>query len=77
MAFNEDTFWKMKVAVYSKRDLFQTFTSMNIAGDHHNRFIHFLYYCKYGVLIFGDVRTGPADESKRTKRVQGWSRKIM
>ena len=26
---------------------------------------------------FGDDRTGPADESKRTKRVQGWSRQIM
>ena len=26
---------------------------------------------------FGDDGTGPADESKRTKRVQGWSRQIM
>ena len=26
--------------VYSKRDLFKTLTSMNIAGDHHNRIIH-------------------------------------
>ena len=43
-----------------------------------NRMIlHFLYYCKYGVLAVGDDRTGPADESKRTKRVQGWSRQIM
>ena len=25
------------------------------------------------VLIFGDDRTGPADECKRIKRVQGWS----
>ena len=39
--------------------------------------LHFLYYCKYGVLVFGDDWTGPADESKRTKRVQGWSRQIM
>ena len=42
-----------------------------------NRMIHFSYYCKYGVLVFGDDGTGPADESKRTKRVQGWSRQIM
>ena len=39
--------------------------------------LHFSYYCKYGVLAFGDDRTGPADESKRTKRVQGWSHQIM
>ena len=39
--------------------------------------LHFSYYCKYGVLAFGDDGTGPADESKRTKRVQGWSRQIM
>ena len=26
--------------VYSKRDLFETLTSMNIARDHHNRIIH-------------------------------------
>ena len=26
--------------VYSERDLFKTLTSMNIAGDHHNRMIH-------------------------------------
>ena len=26
--------------VYTKRDLFKTLTSMNIAGDHHNRIIH-------------------------------------
>ena len=25
---------------YSKRDLFKTLTSMNIARDHHNRIIH-------------------------------------
>ena len=29
------------------------------------------------VLVFGDDGTGPADESKRTKRVQGWFRQIM
>ena len=39
--------------------------------------LHFSYYCKYGVLVFDDDGTGPADESKRTKRVQGWSRQIM
>ena len=38
-----------------------------------NRMIHFLYYCKYGVLVFDDG-TGPADEFKKTKRVQGWPR---
>ena len=27
--------------------------------------------------IIYDDGTGPADESKRTKRVQGWSRQIM
>ena len=42
-----------------------------------NRTIHFSYNCKYGVFVFGDDGTGPADESKRTKRVQGWSRQIM
>ena len=39
--------------------------------------LYFLYYCKYRVLAFGDDGTGPADEFKRTKRVQGWSRRIM
>ena len=39
--------------------------------------LHFLYYCKYGVLTFGDDGTGPADESKRIKHVQGWSCQIM
>ena len=35
-----------------------------------NRMIqHISYYCKYGVLVFGDDGTGPADESKRTKHV--------
>ena len=43
-----------------------------------NRMIlNFSYYCKYGVLVFGDDGTGPANESKRTKRVLGWSRLIM
>ena len=42
-----------------------------------NRVIHFSFYCKYGVLVFGDDGTGPADESKRTKRVQGWYHQIM
>ena len=42
-----------------------------------NRMKHFSYYCKYGVLVFGDDGTGPADESKRAKRIQGWSRQIM
>ena len=39
--------------------------------------LYFSYYCKYGVWAFGDDGTGSADESKRTKRVQGWSRQIM
>ena len=43
-----------------------------------NRMIpHFSYYCKYGILVFGDDGTGPADASKMTKRVEGWSRQIM
>ena len=42
-----------------------------------NKMIHFSYYCKYGVLVFDDDGTGPADESKRMKRVQGWSLQIM
>ena len=37
----------------------------------------FLYYSKYGILVFDDDETGSADGSKRTKRVQGWSRQIM
>ena len=32
---------------------------------------------KYGVLAFGNDGTGPADKSKKTKRVQGWSPQIM
>ena len=39
--------------------------------------LHSLYYCKYRVLIFGEDGTGPADESKRTKPVQGWSHHII
>ena len=43
-----------------------------------NRMIlHFSYNCKYGVLVFGDDGTSPADESKRTKHVQEWSGQIM
>ena len=37
----------------------------------------FSYHYKHGVLAFGNDGTGPVDESKRTKRVQGWSRQIM
>ena len=40
-------------------------------------FSYFSYYCKYGILVFDHDGTGPADESKRTKRVQGWSRQIV
>ena len=39
--------------------------------------LHFSYYCKYGGLAFDDDGTGPAVDSKKTKRVQGWSRQIM
>ena len=39
--------------------------------------LHFSYYCEYGILAFGDDGTGPTDESKRTKRVQGWSHQII
>ena len=43
-----------------------------------NRMIlNFSYYCKCGALVFGDDERGFADESKRTKLVQGWSRQIM
>ena len=42
-----------------------------------NRMILNFSYFKYWVLVFGDDGTGPADESKRTKRVQGWSRQFM
>ena len=44
----------------------------------YNRMIqHFSYYCKYGILVFVDDGAEPADESKRMKRVQGWSRQNM
>ena len=46
-------------------------------GICYRKVLHLLYYCKYGVLFFDDDGTGPADESKRIKRVQGWSRQIM
>ena len=43
-----------------------------------NRMIpQFSYYFKNGVLAVGDDGAGPADESKRTKRLQGWSRQFM
>ena len=43
-----------------------------------NRMIlNFSCYCKYEVLVFGDDLTSPDEESKRTKRVQKWSRQIM
>ena len=51
--------------------------SMRRAQDVCEGILHFSYYCKYGVLFCGDDGTDPADESKRTKRVQGWSRQIM
>ena len=38
-------------------------------GICNKKALHFSYYRKYGVLVFGDDGTGPADESKRTKRV--------
>ena len=43
----------------------------------NRKILRFSYYCKCGVLVFGDDGTGPADESERMKRVQGWSRQIM
>ena len=43
----------------------------------NRKILHFLYYCKYGVLFFDNDGTGPTDESKRTKRIQGGSRQIM
>ena len=43
----------------------------------NRKILRFLCYCKYGVLFFGDDGTGRVDKSKRTKRVQGWSRQIM
>ena len=46
-------------------------------GICNEKILHFSCYCKYGVLVSIDDGTGPADESKRTKRVQGWSRQIL
>ena len=46
-------------------------------GIRNRMILNFSYYCKYGALVFDDDGTGPADESKRTKRVQGWSRQIV
>ena len=40
-------------------------------------YIFHIIASKYGALIFGNDGTGPADESKRTKRIQGWSCQIM
>ena len=47
-----------------------------------NEFVIERYYifhsiANMGFWFFGDDETGPADESKRTKRVEGWSRQIM
>ena len=79
--------WCTTRRVYSNQDLFKTLTFMNIARDHLNRDMcegicnrkipNFSYYCKYGILVFCNDGTGPANESKRTKRIQGWSRQIM
>ena len=33
--------------------------------------------CTTGLWLLGNDGTGPADESKRTKRVREWSRQIM
>ena len=46
-------------------------------GICYRKILHFSYCCKYGVLVFGDDGTAHADESKRTKRVQGCSHQIM
>ena len=46
-------------------------------GICNRKIINILYYSKYEVLPFDDDKTGPANEYKRTKRVQGWSRQIM
>ena len=46
-------------------------------GIRNRMILHFSYYSKYGALVFGDDGTGPADESKKTKCVQRWSRQIM
>ena len=46
-------------------------------GICNRKILHFSYFCKYEILVFGDDGTGPADESTRTKRVKGWSHQIM
>ena len=46
-------------------------------GICNRKILYFSYYCKYGVLVFGDDGTGSADESERMKRTQGWPRQIM
>ena len=46
-------------------------------GICNRKILHFFYYFKYGVLVFGGDGTGPDNESKRTKGVQAWSRQIM
>ena len=40
-------------------------------------FCHFFLVLVILDFGFGHDGTGPADESKRTKRVQGWSRQIV
>ena len=35
------------------------------------------FICMFTQMVFGNDGTGSADESKRTKRVQGWSRQII
>ena len=69
---------KMQYITQRLYNLFKTLTSMKIVcKEICNRMIHFSYYCKYGVLVFHDDETGPADEFKRMKRVQGCSCEIM
>ena len=46
-------------------------------GICNRKILIFSYYCKYGVLVFGDDGTGSADESKGTKRIQEWFRQIL
>ena len=55
---------------------------MRRAGDMsegicNRKILNFSYYCEYGVLVFGDDGAGPADETKRTKRVQRWPRQSV
>ena len=64
--------------VYSKRDQFKTLTSMNIARDHHNRIIHrFIGLYRQSTRFVCTFTQMMWLLSKRTKRVQGWSRQIM